>query len=231
METDILTRLNDIATIPIARGVHHKMDEGACIMELVSYVAGEPWSDHPACVSPCIATFLRVWNDALSDEERPLLKPLIPVLLNTLAPEQEQARAYLALDWLARTFIPAWLDCAGLGQHSIPLRGSLPLTSDATTIACMPAVTAARAAFSAAARAAAGAAAAVEDAAAVGDAAWAAARAAAGAAVRDAVRDAAWDAAWAAAAVGAALCPTVVQLQHSALDLVKRMIACGQETL
>jgi len=49
-------------------------------------------------------------------------------------------------------------------------------------------------------------------------AAWAAAGAAAGAAARDAARDAAWDAAW------AALRPTVVVLQLSALELLDRMI-------
>ena len=27
-------------------GAHDKFDDGACAMELVSYIAGEPWGDH-----------------------------------------------------------------------------------------------------------------------------------------------------------------------------------------
>ncbi|EQA96825.1 hypothetical protein [Sphingobium baderi] len=65
------------------------------------------------------------------------------------------------------------------------------------------------------------------------DAAWDAARAAAGAAARDAAWDAAGDAAWdaaraaARAAAGAALKPTVTELQASASDLIVRMCAVG----
>jgi hypothetical protein len=83
----------------------------------------------------------------------------------------------------------------------------------------------------AAARAAAGDAARAAARAAAGDAARDAARAAAGDAARAAAGAAAWDAARAAAwdAARDALRPMVVDLQKSALDLVERMIVCGQD--
>ena len=47
-------------------------------MEAVAYVAGEPWSDNPACACWTIGNFLREWNDVLPDADRDaLLRPLI----------------------------------------------------------------------------------------------------------------------------------------------------------
>ncbi len=59
----------------------------ACVMEAVSYVAGEVWSDHPECACPVIASFLRSWNDGLpNDAERTrLLRPLVTRLDRMLA--------------------------------------------------------------------------------------------------------------------------------------------------
>ena len=85
----------------------------ACVMEAVAFVAGEPWSDHPACVSPCIGAFLRNWNDALptdADRDR-LLRPLIPTVIGTRTNDaDEQTRAFMAMDWLMRECVPAWFD-------------------------------------------------------------------------------------------------------------------------
>ena len=48
---------------PLSAGAHEHVDEGACLMEAVSYVAGEPWSDKPTCACPVLGAFLRTWND------------------------------------------------------------------------------------------------------------------------------------------------------------------------
>ena len=58
----------------------------ACVMEAVSYVAGEPWSDAPKCACPVITAFMISWNDGLqSDAERTrLLKPLIPLIVGLI---------------------------------------------------------------------------------------------------------------------------------------------------
>jgi hypothetical protein len=50
-------------------------------MELVSYLAGEPWSDHPECTHPALATLARDVNDHTSDDGRGRLAPLIPSVI------------------------------------------------------------------------------------------------------------------------------------------------------
>jgi hypothetical protein len=57
-------------TVRLSRGRHTSAEDGACVMELASMLAGEPFSDHPPSVCPVIAAFLRVYNDAVDDERR-----------------------------------------------------------------------------------------------------------------------------------------------------------------
>jgi hypothetical protein len=201
---------------PLKSGAHEKHD-AFCIMEAVAFVACEPWSDSPECASPVISAFLRSWNDSLDDERRnKFLRPFIRRLINTRGNDTlETRRATMAVDWFVRVHTPAWLRLAGLTIHADAL-ASLPEIIDfARCPSLMPALEAARRAAKAAA-----------------NAAWAAAWNAAWNAARDAARDAdgaaAGAAAWAAAwyANGAALKPTVIELQQSALVLVERMIEC-----
>ena len=235
--------------LTLAKGDHRAREEGMCVMEAVAFVAGEPHSDHPACASEVIGTFLRSWNDAMNDEDRQMLKPLVPRLVGTKGTAaQERQRSYMALDWSVRVSTPAWLRLAKLDEHAAALEACAPITNAASAEKAQPALNRARTAASparpslvhvgdavgdaawdavgAAARDAAGAAARAATRAAVGDAAWAAARAAAWAVARDAAWAAVGDAARAAA--WAALRPTVETLQRSALDLVERMIAVAE---
>ncbi|MEP6481552.1 MAG: hypothetical protein ABJA94_06040 [Rhodoglobus sp.] len=46
-------------------------------MEFVSYLAGERWSDHPACTHPLLAALAREVNDLTSDAERGELLPFV----------------------------------------------------------------------------------------------------------------------------------------------------------
>jgi len=62
----------------LSRGKHRNPRKGACFMELASYLAGEPWSDHPRCTHPLLAVLARAVNDHVSDAGRPRLAPLIP---------------------------------------------------------------------------------------------------------------------------------------------------------
>ena len=55
-------------TVRLARGRHQSPDQGACVMELASMLAGERFSDQPRTVCPVIAGFLRAYNDILDDE-------------------------------------------------------------------------------------------------------------------------------------------------------------------
>jgi hypothetical protein len=202
----------DLDAFVLAEGAHQSLEDGACIMELVSCLADEPWSDHPQCVSPAVGAFLRSWNDTLDEDDRNrLLKPYLHKVIGTnTGPADEQTRAWLACDWLVRMFTPTWLRRAGLDDDAVALEALTPLTSVELADAAMYAIKKARAASDAAsdaawdaARAAARAAAwaATSDAAsaAAWDATRAAARAATSAAASDAARDAAWATAWAAA--------------------------------
>jgi len=52
----------------LSRGKHRNPRKGACFMEMASYLAGEPWSDHPACTHPLLAAMARGVNDLLDDD-------------------------------------------------------------------------------------------------------------------------------------------------------------------
>ena len=187
--------------VALQHGAHDASSEQMCVMEAVSWVAGEPWSDHPQCVCPVIGAFMRSWNDSLpTDEDRTrLLKPLIPKLINTRGGKDlEIRRATMAADWLIRTHTPAWLRLAKLEKQAALLESLPEITDFANCPPLMPTLEAVR-----------------TDAA----NAWAAAWAAAGAAARDAAGAAARD----------ALKATTAQLQVSALKLVERMIDAGSD--
>jgi hypothetical protein len=62
----------------LSRGKHRSPRRGACFMEFASFLAGDPWSDHPACTHPLLAQVARLVNDLISDEGRQELVPLIP---------------------------------------------------------------------------------------------------------------------------------------------------------
>ncbi len=57
-------------TVRLSAGKHSSPQEGACVMELASMLAGEQFTDHPACVCPVIGSFLRAYNDSVDDDRR-----------------------------------------------------------------------------------------------------------------------------------------------------------------
>jgi hypothetical protein len=70
------------ALLPLlSRGKHRSPRKGACFMELASVLAGERWSDHPACTHPLLAALARHVNDHTSDAGRPRLAVLIPSVI------------------------------------------------------------------------------------------------------------------------------------------------------
>lgn len=162
--------MTDLTTVPpLSRGSHASIADGACFMEAVAFVAGEPWGDHPECVCPVIGAFLLTWNDGLNDADREtLLRPLIPLVIGTRSSfETEQRRATMAADWLIREYTPAWLRLAGLTTQADALASLPEITDFAKCPSLMPTLLAVG-----------------KDAAAAGAAAWAAARAAARAALK-----------------------------------------------
>ncbi|MEO7586502.1 MAG: hypothetical protein ABIS84_00585 [Arachnia sp.] len=65
----------------LGRGKHRNPRKGACFMELASYLAGERWSDSPACTHRLLAHMARLVNDFTDDAHRPMLATLIPSVI------------------------------------------------------------------------------------------------------------------------------------------------------
>ena len=67
----------------LSRGRHTGPEEGACLMEYVSVLAGEPFTDHPACVEPLLIRLAWGVNDASPPPVRSSLVHLAPRLAGT----------------------------------------------------------------------------------------------------------------------------------------------------
>ena len=65
----------------LSPGKHRNPRTGACFMELASLLAGERWSDHPACTHPLLAALARQVNDHTTDAGRQRLADLIPSVI------------------------------------------------------------------------------------------------------------------------------------------------------
>jgi hypothetical protein len=70
----------------LSRGRHRSPRSGACFMEFASFLAGERWSDKPACTDAALAHLARGVNDLVSDGARSRLTPLIPSVIGVLDP-------------------------------------------------------------------------------------------------------------------------------------------------
>ena len=87
-------------TIKLSRGKHSSPEHGACVMELASMLAGEPFTDRPRSVSRPIAAFLRGYNDLLDDRRRQHLYAYASRVVGTAGPTAiENARAARLLAW------------------------------------------------------------------------------------------------------------------------------------
>jgi hypothetical protein len=69
----------------LSPGKHRSPRNGACFMELASYLAGERWSDHPACTHPLVATLGRLVNGYTSDAGRGRLVGLVPSVIGLVS--------------------------------------------------------------------------------------------------------------------------------------------------
>jgi hypothetical protein len=87
-------------TIRLIRGRHSSPERGACVMEVASMLAAEPFSDEPRCVCPVIAEFLRTYNDYVDDARRQDLFAYASLVVDTRADARtERRRANECLDW------------------------------------------------------------------------------------------------------------------------------------
>jgi hypothetical protein len=89
-------------TVRLSRGKHSSKEHGACVMELASMLAGEPFSDHPQSVCPVIAAVLRAYNDWADDEHRQELYGYAAKVVGSRASTRiERARAKQLISWIA----------------------------------------------------------------------------------------------------------------------------------
>lgn len=98
----------------LADGAHESPVQGRCAMEWVAYLAGEPHTHKPVCVSPVLTAFCIALNDLLIDEPRQKLRPYLARTIGTASDGLDLQRAWMATDWVIRVYTPTWLACAGL---------------------------------------------------------------------------------------------------------------------
>jgi hypothetical protein len=193
----------------LAYGTHASPQDGRCAMEWVSYLAGEPHSDQPICVSPVLRAMCIALNDGLEQNPRQRLRPYLTRTIGTSQDGFDPQRGWMAMDWLVRIYTPAWLHLAGLAPAAEGLQGAAQITNPESLTGVLELLEAARRdARSARARAfgsplPTGWAAAVAAGVAGREAAWACAGAAAWAAARIGIGDLAGDRARAAARAAA----------------------------
>jgi hypothetical protein len=193
----------------LAYGTHASPQDGRCAMEWVSYLAGEPHSDQPMCVSPVLRAMCIALNDGLDQSPRQRLRPYLTRTIGTAEDGLDTWRGWMAMDWLARVYTPAWLRLAELSDRASALESAAAITDAESLGRALESLEAARR-DSRAARAKAfgsplptGWAAAVAAGVAGREAAWACAGAAAWAAARIGIGDIAGDRARAAARAAA----------------------------
>jgi len=84
--------MNVLDGMPTLSAGSHKPNSGkACVMEYVSLLSGESWSDQPACTHLLIAEAAKTVNDYLLDSDRHLLVPMIVRLFGTDASVDDDA--------------------------------------------------------------------------------------------------------------------------------------------
>jgi hypothetical protein len=96
-------------TVRLSKGKHSTPDDGACVMELASMLAGEEFSDHPECVCPVIGSFLRAYNDSINDERRQDLYAYASKVVDSRSrPEIEHKRTQRLMRWTAERTNGRW---------------------------------------------------------------------------------------------------------------------------
>ncbi len=88
-------------TIKLGKGRHRSPEDGACVMELASMLAGESFSDRPASVCPIIAGLLRAYNDSVDDKRRQDLYRYAATVVGSRASQSvKEARARRLEAWI-----------------------------------------------------------------------------------------------------------------------------------
>jgi hypothetical protein len=86
--------------VRLERGSHNRPEDGVCVMELASMLAGESFSDQPECVCRVIGPVLRAYNDLMDDDRRQDLFHYASLVVGSRDSEEiEWRRADHCLSW------------------------------------------------------------------------------------------------------------------------------------
>jgi hypothetical protein len=97
-------------------------------MEVVSMLAGEPFTDHPNSASPTIASFLRAYNDSIDDRRRQDLQACAAKLVGSRgSTDVEWARAERLATWASELDASRWRRFVPFRRpQAAPRYGELP---------------------------------------------------------------------------------------------------------
>jgi hypothetical protein len=108
----------DVTTTPaithqnvrLCRGAHRSPADGACVMELVSMLAGERFTDRPQTACPVIGAFLRAYNDVVGDASRQDLLACASTVVASRRPAYEALRVQRCVDEAIAAYedTPSW---------------------------------------------------------------------------------------------------------------------------
>ena len=119
----VLDRLQLLDGLTLDSGSHRDFETGHCINEVAAWLAGEPHTDRPSCVSPVLRSYTMRLNDRWNNEDRQLLKPYAAKIVGTAGDGQDGARLALAQTALTIDLLPPWLRLAGLDDAATEIKG------------------------------------------------------------------------------------------------------------
>lgn len=127
-------------TVRLSTGKHTSPHDGACVMELASMLAGEPFSDHPRSVCPVIGSLLRAYNDSIDSRRRQDLYACAAKVVGSAAGDDVQRARVLHLREWARLQRPRrWTLGLGCGLRALlARRGESVALSGPRALAAMP---------------------------------------------------------------------------------------------
>lgn len=109
--------------VTLDHGSHNDFQEGHCSMEVVSWLAGEGFTDAPKCASPVLTRYTIALNDRWGPEKRQALAPFLPRMVGTGGDGLDGERERVAAEFLTARALGPWLRLAGMDAEADQLAG------------------------------------------------------------------------------------------------------------
>lgn len=124
--------------IELSPGVHNSPDSGLSLMEAVAWYDGQEHTHEPENVSTVLSVYGQGLNDAGDETHRHDLKKVVSGIRNSYPDHTDIDRLLMVSDWLTRSYVPRWLDRAGITKDAENLRQFTPLRTVVLTLAVRP---------------------------------------------------------------------------------------------